>query len=60
MSSPIASVPSSSTFFPNEKSTILPNESPSTPNSYVSLLDTSQSPGSFSLFNVFVNKINFK
>jgi hypothetical protein len=44
MSSPIASVPSSSTFFPNIKSTILPNESPSTPNSYVSLLDTSQSP----------------
>ncbi len=45
MSSPVANVPSSSTFFPNMKSNILPTESPSTPNSYVSLLDTSQSPG---------------
>lgn len=48
MSSPIANVPSSSTFFPNIKSSILPTESPSTPTSYVSLLDTSQSPGKIS------------
>jgi hypothetical protein len=45
MSSPVANVPSQTTFFPNVKSAILPNESPSTPNSYVSLLDSSQSPG---------------
>ncbi len=45
MSSPVANVPSQTTFFPNVKSVILPNESPSTPNSYVSLLDSSQSPG---------------
>ncbi len=45
MSSPVANVPSSSTFFPNVKSSILPTDSPS---SYVSLLDTSQSPGSIS------------
>lgn len=48
MSSPIANVPSCSTFFPNIKSSILPTESPSTPTSYVSLLDTSQSPGKIS------------
>ena len=45
MSSPVANVPSSTSFFPNVPSSIMPNESPSTPTSYVSLLDTSQSPG---------------
>ncbi|CAF1126326.1 unnamed protein product [Adineta ricciae] len=44
MSSPVANVPSSTSFFPNVPSSIMPNESPSTPTSYVSLLDTSQSP----------------
>ncbi len=58
MSSPLANVPSSSTFFPNVKSTVLSMESPSTPTSYVSLLDTPQSPGKIFLLNDFVNKIN--
>ncbi|CAF1220906.1 unnamed protein product [Adineta steineri] len=44
MSSPIVNMSSSSTFFPNTQSSIVPNESPSTPSSYISLLDTSQSP----------------
>ena len=55
MLSPVANVPSQTTFFPNVKSAIIPNESPSTPGSYVSLLDTSQSPG---LNSCIINEIH--
>lgn len=45
MSSPVATVPSPSSRYEKVKSTILSSESPSTPDSSMSLMDNSQSPG---------------
>ncbi len=50
MSSPVANVPSPPTFYPNIKSTVISTDSPSTPSSYVSLLDSSLASGSISFY----------
>jgi hypothetical protein len=57
MSSPVANVPSPPTFYPDVKSTVLSTDSPSTPSSYVSLLDTSQSLGSISCSIILLMKL---
>jgi len=49
MSSPLANVPSK----------LLATESPSTPTSYVSLLDSSQSSGTSIGFSLYLNKNEF-
>jgi len=46
MASPVPSAPSPSIHYPTLGSTVIPIEEPTTPSSYVSLIDTNQSPES--------------